>query len=181
MINITHGIFDITKDTSYKADGFFHNESRVYMALPLKFRDLLIERGNKFLDKYKKGYIQFVYGLDSDKHISAISICHPYFDFFDRKLGEDIVIGRIRRMRGNVKDIIYEKEDYIDYYIKKDKDGKVVYKKQFVRKRVKKDENNEPIIRKTVWFKPYDLDEVICDKDGDFLRYKYPYVYKLEA
>lgn len=93
-------------------------------------------------------------------------------------------------MRGDLQKIIYEKEEYeikIKLYDVKDKDGEVVKTiyRTLTRKRVKLDYEGNPIIKKEIWFKPYDLDKRYPDikrSDGTIiygeLMYPYIYVYK---
>ena len=78
---------------------------------------------------------------------------------FDEELGDSIVIGRIKRMRGDLK--------YTTFKPKKDKYGKI-----------KLNKNREPIIQHRIkYYKPYDLDAKILDKNGnETKKLKYPYI-----
>lgn len=100
-IIITQGIYN--GDTPYKRDGYFHEETRIYLPLPLRFRQLLLEKWLKFNEKYGVEEIPFTLGRDAEDNIEAIAICHTTFDKFSEKIGESIVIGRIKRMRGDIR------------------------------------------------------------------------------
>ena len=172
MIEIKHGIYDIYANTQYNRIGYWNDESRTHISLCVKFRLLLARKGIKFSEEYGIDFIQFTIGTCNG--IEVIAICQPAFDDYDEWLGEDIVIGRIERMRGNLQKIIYEKEEYekkIRLYDIKDEDGeiiKTVYK-IMVRKRVKLDSDNNPIVKRKIYYIPYDLNVKYPDidhKDG---------------
>ena len=172
MIEIKHGIYDIQANTQYNRIGYWNDETRIHISLCSKFKQLLARKGVKFSEKYGFVCIEFTIGICDG--IEVIAICQPEFDDYDEWLGEDIVIGRIKKMRGDLQKIIYEKEKFekkIKLYDIKDEDGeiiKTVYKTIF-HKRVKLDSDNNPIIKREIYFIPYDLDEKYPDiehKDG---------------
>ena len=101
MISITHGIFNGIE--FYKRDGYWHDETQVYLPLSVKFRDLILKKFRKFNRKYGIKGVRFTYAKDLDTDIDAITICHSRFDFYNEKIGENIVIGRIKRMRGEIR------------------------------------------------------------------------------
>jgi hypothetical protein len=183
-IKITHGIYS---NNFYERDGFYNEESRRYLPLPMKFRNLLDKKRAKFSIKYGIEQVRFVVAHDTTTDIKAISICHPAFDNWSDKIGEDIVVGRIKRMNGDVKEIIYEMEEIkTEMKVKEawDNGVKVEHFKTITRKRVKMDENGEPVIKRTIYFKPYDIHKRyrIKNKDGTMGAGElvYPYIYKLE-
>jgi len=133
------------------------------MELPNKFKDLLSEKAKKFNDKYGINDMPITIGKDPFNKIQAIAICYPYFDNFSPKIGVDIVTGRIRRMRGDLK--------YETYKPKRDKYGKVIL-----------DENGKFIMKhRKGYHKPYDLYAKILDKNGNETdKLKYPYINKYD-
>lgn len=165
MIIIENGMFNynyaLDIGSPYYRDGFYHIETRRYLPMSVKFRDLLYKKARKFWEKYRIEKIAFTIARDLINHIDAITILHPWFDIFNPEIGESIVIGRIKRMRGEVKKVIYEYEDYevdIKLYDKTDKSSGVtetVYK-TITRKRFRLDGDNCPIIKKMVSYKPYE-------------------------
>ncbi len=189
MILIQQGIYTLDDEAGFRRDGFFHKETRQYMPLPNKFKDLLYKKAVKFWDRYQIDKIPFTLGRDTDKGIGVITILHPKFDTFSEVNGESIVIGRIKRMRGDLKKIFYEYEEYkvsIKLYDVKDKEsGEIINTiyKQIVRKRLKLDKDGEPIIRREVYFKPYNLDKRYrIKKNGVWVadELMYPYIYVAE-
>ena len=185
-IDIRHGVYDIEAGTQYDRNGYWNDESRSYMSLCNKFSRLLARKGKKFFEKYGFDFIRFTLGIDKEKGIEVITICHSEFDDFDECLGEDIVVGRIERMRGDLKKVIYEKEEFekkIKLYDKKyDGFNKVeaVYK-TITCKRVKLDNDGNPVIRRKIYHKPYDLNMMNPDikhKDGSITYggLMYPYI-----
>lgn len=160
MINIIQGIYDIISNKAFRRDGYLHKETQELLSsLPNRFKDLLFKRGVKFFWKY--GFIEcyFTLGRDVKNNIEVIAICHPFKDIFNEELGESIVIGRIKRMRGDLK--------YETRKPKKDKHGEVIL-----------DENKKQIIEyRLKYYKPYDLDAKILDKNGnETKKLKYPYI-----
>ena len=186
-IEIWHGIYDIYLKKSFNFAGFFHPESRTHLLMCEKLKSFLLTKGLKFKDRYGVQQFRFTLGTDSENHIEVISICHPHFNEYIEEIGENIVVGRIKRMRGDVKEIIYMKEEYelqIKLYDIKDKDGKItktVYK-TITRKRPKLNVYGDTIIKKTNYFKLYDLDKRYeTEKEDGTIVYGelvYPYIYK---
>jgi len=184
-IEIIHGIYDCYEGESYRLEGFWNKESLQLLPLPNRFKQLLAIKGLKFSTKYGVEYIVFVFARDGHNHISAISICHSTFDNFNSQIGEDIVIGRVKRMRGDVKKIIYEIETFEkDVLVYRNKrTGKTIYKTMEY-KRVKLDTLGQPIVRQEINFKPYDYfaryriydKENKCTIAGEL---KYPYIYMM--
>lgn len=165
-INIYQGIYDMINNKPFNRNGYFHKETKQEMyQLPNKFKRLLNNKRTKFFflyNSYKNISIRvfhFTLGTDWENNILAISICHPFFDMFDEELSETIVIGRIKRMRGDLK---YETNKPI-----RDIHGKIIL-----------DENGKPIMKhRKRFYKPYDLDAKILDKDGNETdKLKYPYI-----
>ena len=184
MIEIKHGIYDIEANTQYNRIGYWDDESRTYLSLCVKFRRLLFRKGVKFSKEYGFICIEFTIGICDG--IEVIAICQPAFDDYNEWLGEDIVVGRIKRMRGDLQKIIYEKEEFekkIKLYDKYDGFNKVetVYK-TITCKRVKLDSDNNPIVKREIYYKPYDLNEKYPDikhKDGSITYGEiiHPYIY----
>jgi len=116
MIYVRQGIYD--GEGAYERDGYYHSESRKYLPMPVRFRDLLFAKWVKFLAKYNVHKFPFTFGRDSDNHIESIAICHTTFDNFKDETGEKIVIGRIKRMRGEIRTPYDQNETLLD------KDGK---------------------------------------------------------
>jgi len=162
-ISIVQGIYISSWEKAYDRYEFYHNMKIQLVYMPVKFQNLLFEKAVKFNDRYNIRDIPFTIGNDVDNRIMAIAICYPYFDDFRPDTGENIVIGRIRRMRGDLKYEIYKP--------KRDKHGKIIL-----------DENDEPIMKfRTKHYIPYDLDEKVLDKDGNETdKLKYPYIFKYE-
>ena len=109
MINITQGIYGTN---FYERNGYFHKETQVYLSLPVRFRTLLSKKMAKFSIKYGIKEIFFTLGHDFERGIKAIAICYSKFDDFSEKMGESIVIGRIKRMRGDIR-IPYNQDERI--------------------------------------------------------------------
>lgn len=183
---IKQGIYDISKCRAYDYAGFWHKETRREISMCNKLKYYLQKKAEKFSKRYELKWFPFTFGVDEYASIEAISVCHPFFDYFNPEVGENIVIGRIKRMRGDIKKYIYEREEY-DREIKEREDfrtGVTTYK--IVKcKRVKKDEYGNPVIKRTIFFKPYDLKKrhpIIKHSDGSESggELVYPYVYKLE-
>ena len=162
-ITIIQGIYVFDWKKAYNRDDFYFNMKIRPVPMPNKFQELLFEKAKKFYEKYDIRDIPFTIGKDTEKHIEVIAICHSFFDKFNTKTGEDIVIGRIKKMRGNLK--------YKTTKPKRDKYGKVIL-----------DENGNIILQHRIrYYIPYDLDAKILDKNGDETdKLKYPYIYKLE-
>lgn len=189
MIEIVHGIYDVIAETQYNLVGYWDNETITFLPICLKFKQLLVSKGVKFLEKYNIENILFTLGIDRDSRITVITICHPIFDSFDYELGEGITIGRIRRMRGDLQKRIYEYEKFekkIKLYDKYDGFNKVetIYK-TITCKRLKLDLEGKPVIKREKYFKPYDLERRYPDiehKDGTIIRGKlmYPYIYMIK-
>ncbi|KKN10481.1 hypothetical protein LCGC14_1036030 [marine sediment metagenome] len=158
-IYIYEGIYVFSWKEAYFRYEFYLNKKIFLMELPNKFKDLLSEKAKKFNDKYGINDMPITIGKDPFNKIQAIAICYPYFDNFSPKIGVDIVTGRIRRMRGDLKLETYKP--------KRDKHGKVIL-----------DENKKPIMQhRKKYHVPYDLYAKILDKNGDE-KLKYPYINK---
>jgi len=167
-IIIHQGIYDIINNKAFFRDGYFHKETRrSFFILYNRFKNLLNDKRVKFFFKYNsyKNIVlrefHFTLGKDIENCIEAIAICHPFFDMFDEELSETIVIGRIKRMRGDLK--------YETRKTKRDKYGIVIL-----------DENGKTIIEYRLrYYRPYNLDAKILDKDGNETdKLKYPYINK---
>lgn len=162
-ISIFQGIYNSLEGKCYERQGYFHRETRKLMfSLPLRFDGFLFEKAVKFFFKYGIKEFAFTLGRDPYEHISAITICHPIMDEFNEENGESIVIGRIKRMRGDIK---YEGMKYV-----KDKHGNVVL-----------DYIGHPKLKfRRMSYIPYDLDAKKLDHKGNEThRFLYPYVFKL--
>ena len=187
-IKIWQCVYDIFSNTSYNIAGYYHAESREIISFEMsnKHKELLINKGTKFFDKYGTKQIFFTYGRDINNRIEVISICHPVFDISYAELGERITIGRIKRMRGDIQKITYEKEEFekkIKLYDKK-YDGfnkiETIYK-TITSQRIKTDINGNPVIARKIRFKPYNLDKrypTIKHRDGteEIGKLMYPYI-----
>lgn len=195
-IKIWHGVYDIIFDSAYNLAGFFHDETKEYLPMANKLKMYLLVKGLKFYEKYGLEQLPFTLARDSDEHIETVAVCSLHFDAFEPETGEDIVVGRIRRMRGNVKKIIFDYEKFekeIKLYDMKAKGGRFVLNengekisvyKTIIRKRLKLDAKGLPIVRREVFHKPYNLDRryKIKHKDGTITdgELMYPYIYKLQ-
>lgn len=187
-INVFHGIYDIIFDTPYHIEGFFHKESRKYMPMSNKLKTYLSIKGLKFNGRLGVTHLYFTLARDPNGKIEAIGVCHPKYDAFRFETGEDVAVGRIKRMRGDIKETIYEKEEFdtqMKLYDIKDKNGKIlktIYK-TITRKRVKTDLAGTPLIKRVAYFKPYNLDKRyrIKHRDGTTTagELMYPYVYTM--
>lgn len=187
-IIIQHGIYDIIFDTTYHLEGFFHKETQEYMPICNKLKTYLSIKGLKFNGRLGINYLYFTLARDPKREIEVIAVCHPKHDIFQFELGENIVVGRTKRMRGDIKDIFYKKEEYIikiKLYDIKDKEGEIVKTvyKRMVRKRVKIGLAGIPLIKRITYFKPYDLDRRYIikhkDKPDTIGELMYPYIYKM--
>ncbi len=91
MIQINYGIME-----SYLGYWFYHRKtSHKFLNLPEKFINLL----KHFSISTKRDKLEFSDAYDDEDHIWAISIVHPK-DIFNRKIGRNIVDGRVLRMKG---------------------------------------------------------------------------------
>ncbi|KKN90912.1 hypothetical protein LCGC14_0224960 [marine sediment metagenome] len=187
-IRIWHGVYDISKNYVYCLEGYFNKETQQYLPINNKLRRYLMNKGIKFSLKYNVKFVPFILGRDSDKHIEVISICHTHFDDYDIEIGEDIVVGRIKRMRGDIKEIVYETEWFektitLYSWIDKTTGAKIYKPKTIMRKRLKLDDNGNPIVKIEIPFIPYNLSRrhQIKQKDGTYVDGKlmYPYIYKM--
>jgi len=182
MIEIVHGIYDIRDAIQHNRVGYWNIETKVYISICDKFEQLLASKGVKFFDKYGIDFIQFTLGIDKRNQIEVISICHPIFDDYDEWLGEDIVVGRIERMRGDLKKVIYEKEDFekLVPVWKNRKTGEEGLK-IVNQRRVKLDEDGNPVIKREIFHKPYDLEKRYSTEHSDgtitYGELMYPYIY----
>ena len=167
-IKIYQGIYNIISNKAFYRDGYFHRETRrSFLTLHNRFKNLLSRKRIKFFFKYNsyKNIVlrefYFTFGEDLEKGIFVISICHPFFDMFDEKLGESIVIGRIKRMRGDVK---YETNKPV-----RNIHGEIIL-----------DKNGKPIMKyRKKFYEPYNLDAKVLDKNGNETdKLKYPYISK---
>lgn len=149
-IKIYFGIYEFRCSTPFHFEGFNHVETREVMPMANKLKHYLLLKGMKFHEKYGVNQFAFTLGTDADNHIEVIAITHPVRDKFKPEIGEDVVIGRIKRMRGDVK------KDFFKY-----------------------DENGELIDRKLVYYKPYDLNEHVYGNNNHDYGLKYPYIYKM--
>jgi len=103
MIIVEHGFY-VLDDMPYFREGYYNDESRRYMPICVKFLNLLREKAHKFYHKYGVRTIPFTVGRDPETEIAAIAICHTHFDDYDQRIGEDIVVGRVKRMRGEIRE-----------------------------------------------------------------------------
>lgn len=95
MIWIGHGLYDVVFDKVLYRDSFMR-------IVPDKFYNLLVEKAEKWKNKgFKYNLIPFTFATDTKHDIWAISILHPW-DEFNKEVGEDIVVGRIARQRGEL-------------------------------------------------------------------------------
>lgn len=158
MIIIENGIFVYEEVCTYYRDGFFHKETRRYLPVPTKFRDFLNKKAIKFWKKYKINRIPFTIGRDLDKHIDALAILHPKFDKFSERVGESIVLGRIKRYIGGINGDIQ--------WTRKKRELDINYKEIIIKKwKIGWNEEGEPIdiyydapkyYDRTKTWKPYD-------------------------
>lgn len=188
MIEIIHGIYDITLETAFKLGGYFHDESKIYLPMSNKLKHYLVVKGRKFLYKYNIKYLRITLGRDADNGVETVAVIHPFFDSFIAEIGEKVVFGRIRRMRGDLKKVVYEtemveKKVFLYYKINKTTKIKEAIYKTVEKKQVKYDSKGNPIVKREIYFKPYNLDRRyhIKHKDGSTTAEElmYPYIYKL--
>ena len=102
-IKVWHGIYDSAIDVIFNRVGFFHEETATTLKMSYKLQCLLYNKGMKMLKKYGHQYLEFTLGKSVEGNIEAIAIVHPHYDIFDEMIGEAIVIGRIKRMRGDIR------------------------------------------------------------------------------
>lgn len=183
-INVFHGIYDIIFNTPYHIEGFFHEESREYMPMSNKLRAYLNTKGLKFNGRLGINYLYFTLARDPMKDIEAIGICHPKYDVFQFEIGENVAVGRIKRMRGDLKKTIYEMEHYTETLYYKDAQGIPIRWKEIPKKRVKLNYTGDPIVKKRVFFEPYNLDKRYRIHSKKHKRtiageLMYPYIYKM--
>lgn len=99
-IFITHGIFVLGHDASYERRSFFKmirdKSNARYIPIPLKFRNLLMDKAFKWM----KNRIEFTIARDPDIDVAAVAIVHP-LDQFSRKIGRAISTGRLKKARGD--------------------------------------------------------------------------------
>ena len=179
-IKIWHGIYDIVKETAYDRAGFYHDETQTYIPMSNKLEEYLYTKSEKMYMKYDFRYLEFIFGRDTVKSIEVLAIVHPVYDKFDDKVGEDIVVGRIKRMRGDLKKVVYEMEVHYKLKMTKDKNGIIIKTDSIKKKRPKKDAFGKPIVKKEIFFKPYDLDKRYrVKKNGKIIAgdLMYPYIY----
>ena len=110
-IRVVHGYYDERKDRLFgkyynwgELYPLYRNSMKILPNLPVKFRQLIKEKWDKFRsDLLKKDKpLEFTFGYDEETEVSAIAIVHPK-DYFSRKIGYNIVYGRIKRQNGNIK------------------------------------------------------------------------------
>lgn len=53
--------------------------------------------------KYEVKYIPFTVGIDEESGVADVAVVHPK-DHFNRKIGNKIVTGRIKRMLGKIRE-----------------------------------------------------------------------------
>ena len=93
-IKIMHGIYD----PSLHFYPFIRNTNpRIIITMSNKMAIYLWDKITK-----KVKHLEFTFGLDPINNIETIALVHPK-DQFNRKLGCKIVIGRIKRMRGEIR------------------------------------------------------------------------------
>jgi len=153
---MTHGTFNINRFTSHWSwydsnttnlgDLSFptcRNTTKIIPDFPTKFYKLIIEKYDKFFFDLvgKDKPLEFTFAHDEESGISAIAIVHP-LNQFSKEIGNKIVIGRIKRMNGEIKKIIYEHDDIII-------NGKTIM-------RLKRDSNKVPFIKEIQYRAKYD-------------------------
>lgn len=95
-MKVTHGIGKLELLTCTRAK----KNQMIEIELPEKFQELLVKKALKYgVDK-----IEFTYAYDEITKIHTIAITHPTMDHFNRKIGYQIVKGRLERMKGEIKD-----------------------------------------------------------------------------
>lgn len=96
MINhnvlIEHGIYEESDVPSP-----YQRKTKEYIPMSLKLRNYLEEKYKKFGTK-----IEFTIGSDPHNHIECLAVVHPHYNQFCRRIGKEIVTGRIRRERGEL-------------------------------------------------------------------------------
>ncbi|MFW9878645.1 MAG: hypothetical protein ACFFG0_36660 [Candidatus Thorarchaeota archaeon] len=102
-IKIYFGIYEFNCTTPFHFEGFNHTETREPMIMSLKLKQYLLLKGIKFQSKYDIHQFAFTLGVDPENHIEVVAVVHPIHDKFDPEIAEDIVIGRIKRMRGEIR------------------------------------------------------------------------------
>ena len=178
-INIYYGIWDTLKDTAFKMEGFWGEETREYLPMAIKLVSYVSKKANKFYEKYLIRYTPFVLGRDPIRSIETVAVCHLHFDAFNAEVGEKIVVGRIKKMRGDLKKVVYEtemvkKEIFLYSYTDKKTGEKVDVHKTIEKKQLKCDIHGNPIVKRKHYFHPYNLYERRdCTIVGEL---KYPYI-----
>ncbi|KKN53955.1 hypothetical protein LCGC14_0596930 [marine sediment metagenome] len=161
-INIEQGIYVFDWKKAYDRYDFYFKMEINLITIANRFKDLISEKADKFYEKYGIRDIPITIGRDLENNIEAIAICYPYFDKFKPKVGVDIVTGRIKRMRGDLK--------YETTKPKRDKHGEIILNK-----------DGKPTIQHRIrYYRPYKLDAKVLDKHGNETdKLKYPFVVKL--
>lgn len=158
MIKMIHGIYEVNNSTSHwnwyvrdfslsviddRSFPVCRGSTKIIPNFPTKFYKLIMEKYDKFfLDLVGKDKpLEFTFSHDEESGISAIAIVHP-LNQFSKEIGNKIVTGRIKRMKGEIEKIIYEHDDIII-------DGKTIM-------RLKRDNNKVPIIKEIQYRDKYD-------------------------
>ena len=181
-IFLFHGVYDILEGVPYQLNGYFHKETRDVISMSHKLRDYLAVKGVKFNGKYGVTELYFTFARSDESFSEAIALCHPYCDLHNFELGENIVFGRMKRILGDVKKIVYEMEKYEHMLYMTDVDGNQYTIGSIIRKRPKRNNAGDPIVRKVIYFQPYDINKRypnIKHKDGteELGALMYPYIY----
>ena len=96
-MQIIHGMFWIGSGIPT-----YRNSDKIILNIPIKFRQLLNKKYEKFSEQLlkKRRLLEFTFRIEDETGISTIAIVHPK-DHFNRKIGYNIVRGRINKQRKN--------------------------------------------------------------------------------
>lgn len=94
-IKIQHGVYNHIGDC-FTRYSFLHKKF-VRIDIPKPFHDYLL---TLYLAR-PMGPVEFTYGVDEENDIHALAVVHEN-DNFNRKIGNAIVRGRIKRQRGDL-------------------------------------------------------------------------------
>jgi len=86
----------------YNGMDILERHTAKYIPICLKLQRTIETEFKKRKYETIEDFVEFTYGIDPDTHIEAIAIVSKK-DNFNRKIGTKIVVGRIKRMRGDLK------------------------------------------------------------------------------
>lgn len=98
-VKISHGVVDLNGYWGSGAHTIHYRNSKKPLKIPQRFIDYIKHKTVRWItDKYSRCPVEFTIGTDGV--YKAIALVHPK-DNFCRKIGRNIVVGRIKRARGD--------------------------------------------------------------------------------